>query len=73
MQKQLVKSAVFEVENRLKMGHDLQKKKKIKKKIKKLIQQFFAKAPKITEFLKNRPIFEGKSLKMGTLFGQNHP
>ena len=32
-----------------------------------------AKTPKITEFLKNRPIFEGKSLKMGTLFGQNHP
>ena len=25
-----------------------------------------AKTPKITEFLKNRPIFEGKSLKMGT-------
>ena len=32
-----------------------------------------AKTPKITEFLKYRPIFEGKSLKMGTLFGQNHP
>ena len=32
-----------------------------------------AKTPEITEFLKNRPIFEGKSLKMGTFFGQNHP
>ena len=32
-----------------------------------------AKTLKIAEFLKNRPIFEGKSLKMGTLFGQNHP
>ena len=32
-----------------------------------------AKTQKIVEFLKNRPIFEGKSLKMGTLFGQNHP
>ena len=32
-----------------------------------------AKTPKMAEFLKNRPIFEGKSLKMGTLFGQNHP
>ena len=31
------------------------------------------KTQKIMEFLKNRPIFEGKSLKMGTLFGQNHP
>ena len=32
-----------------------------------------AETPKIMEFLKNRPIFEGKSLKMGTLFGLNHP
>ena len=31
------------------------------------------KTPKIVEFLKNRLIFEEKSLKMGTLFGQNHP
>ena len=32
-----------------------------------------AKTPKMAEFLKNRPNFKGKSLKMGTLFGQNHP
>ena len=32
-----------------------------------------AKTPKIVEFLKNRPIFEGKSLKIGTLSGQNPP
>ena len=32
-----------------------------------------AKTQKIAKFLKNRPIFEAKSLKMGTLFGQNHP
>ena len=32
-----------------------------------------AKTPKIAEFWKNRPIFEGKSLKMGTLFGQKLP
>ena len=31
------------------------------------------KTPKITKFLKNEPIFQEKSLKMGTLFCQNHP
>ena len=31
-----------------------------------------AKTPKIVKFLKNRPIFEGKPLKISTLFGQNH-
>ena len=38
----------------------------------KLICDFrgFGQTPK---FLKNRPTFEGKSLKMGTLFDQNHP
>ena len=30
----------------------------------------FRQNPKIAKFLKNRPTFEGKSLKMGTLFGQ---
>ena len=29
-----------------------------------------AKTPKVTEFLKNRPIFEGKSLKMGTFLAK---
>ena len=37
------------------------------------LHDLHAKTPKIAEFLKNRPIFEGKSLKMGTIFGQNHP
>ena len=32
-----------------------------------------AKKPKIAKFLKNWPIFQEKSLKMGTLFCQNHP
>ena len=32
-----------------------------------------AKTPKITNLLKNGPIFQEKSLKMGTLFCQNHP
>ena len=32
-----------------------------------------AKPPKITKFLKNGPIFQEKTLKMGTLFWQNHP
>ena len=32
-----------------------------------------AKTPKIAKFFKNRAISEGKSLKMGTLFGLNHP
>ena len=31
------------------------------------------KTPKIVKFLKNGPIFQEKSLKMGTLFCQNHP
>ena len=32
-----------------------------------------AKTPKIVKFLKNGPSFQEKSLKMGTLFCQNHP
>ena len=32
-----------------------------------------AKTPKIAKFLKNGPNFQEKSLKMGTLFCQNHP
>ena len=32
-----------------------------------------AKTLKITNFLENRPIFQEKSLKMGTFFCQNHP
>ena len=32
-----------------------------------------AKTPKIAKFLKNGPILKEKSLKMGTLFCQNHP
>ena len=32
-----------------------------------------AKTQKIAKFLKNGPIFQDKSLKMGTLFCQNHP
>ena len=32
-----------------------------------------AKTLKIAKFLKNGPIFQEKSLKMGTLFCQNHP
>ena len=31
------------------------------------------KTPKIAKFLKNGPIFQEKTLKMGTLFSQNHP
>ena len=32
-----------------------------------------AKTLKIAKFLKNGPSFQEKSLKMGTLFCQNHP
>ena len=32
-----------------------------------------AKTPKIMKFLKNVPISQEKTLKMGTLFCQNHP
>ena len=32
-----------------------------------------AKTPKIAKFLKNGPIYQEKSLIMGTLFCQNHP
>ena len=32
-----------------------------------------AKTPEITKFLKNGPIFQEKSLKIGTLFSQTHP